>query len=235
MQNIDSKKEYDLNNMNVAAQNIQLGTFLKEVKNNTSGSGAISSGSATIGTPPNAANFDSQGFMTLSGSARYWDDLFFPLQSGRQGALDQPPYNFTEVSVDFPQANSSQKMYGVIQFPHSWATGTDIYPHIHWKQTQAGSVVYKMDYKWFDIGGIVPSNFSTYIMNRPAFVWTSGSIQQLSSGSAPISGSSITGVSSIMLVVLYRDDNTYTGAANTYHLDIHVLKDTLGSHTTYNK
>jgi hypothetical protein len=44
-----------------------------------------------------------------------------------------------------------------------------------------------------------------------------------------ISGSSIVGVSSIMLIKLYRDDNTYTGTAVTYQFDIHYLKDGFGS------
>lgn len=46
---ITASKEYNLNNMNVAAQDIQLGTFLKEVRGSLSGSsGSIVSGSATF-------------------------------------------------------------------------------------------------------------------------------------------------------------------------------------------
>jgi hypothetical protein len=231
---IDSKKEYDLNNMNVAAQNIQMGSYLKELENRTSASIATS-GCAVIGTPPDTLSVSASGFITLSGSARYWDDLFFPLESGKQGQIDKPAYNYAEIGVDFPQADNTQIMYCVVQFPHSWAIGTSIYPHVHWKQVQSGSVVWKMDYKWFDIGGVVPSTFNTYVMSTPAFAWTSGSIHQLSSGSAPISGSSISGISSMMLFKVYRDDNTYTGVATAYHIDIHILKDSLGSHSSYVK
>lgn len=232
---ITPKKEYDLNNMNVSAQQIHMGTYLKELATNTAGSGFINSGCGIIGIPSNTVFIDNNGFMTFSGSARYWDDLFFPIQSGRQGALDQPPYNYNEVAVDFPQNNNTQKMYGVIQFPHSWAIGTNIYPHVHWKQWQSGSVVWKIDYKWFDIGGTVPASFTTYTMNIPSILWSSGSIQQISSGSAPISGSHISGVSSLLIMTLYRDDSTYAGPASAYHFDIHILKDSLGSHSIYNK
>lgn len=45
----------------------------------------------------------------------------------------------------------------------------------------------------------------------------------------------IIGVSSIMLIKLYRDDNTYTGNAVTYQFDIHYQKDTIGSRQEFIK
>jgi len=202
---IDTKKEYDLNNMNVAAQNIQLGTYLKEV--------------------------DTK----IGGSAVLWDDIFFPLTTGKQGQTDQPPFSTAEVAYLFPQANTSHVIYMIAQLPHRWATGTEISPHVHWKQASSGSVVFKMDYKWFDIGGVVPADFQTYVMDVDAMPYTSGSIHQLTGGSATIDGSHITGVSSLMLIKLYRDDNTYTGNAATYQFDIHLQIDGFGSANKFSK
>ncbi len=202
---IDSKKEYDLNNMNVAAQNIQLGTYLKEI--------------------------DTK----ISGSSNVWDDIMFPLTAGKVGVVDQPAFSMTEVAYLFPPSNTSQIIYIIAQFPHSWAIGTNIEPHVHWKQTSSGSIVFKIDYKWFDIGSILPSTWTTYVMSQDEYPYTSGSMHQLTSGSVFISGSHISGISSLMLVKLYRDDNTYTGDAVTYQFDIHIQKDTLGSITELSK
>ena len=199
---IDDKKEYDLNNMNVAAQNIEMGTYLKNL----------------------ATTYERTG-----GSGTLFDDLFFPLTAGKVGVVDQPPFSTTEIAYLFPQNNPSHIIYIIGQMPHSWALGTDIQPHIHWKQTTAGSVVFKIDYKWFNLGENVPANFNTYVMASPLFPYTSGSIAQLTTGSAKISGSHISEESSMLLVKLYRDDNTYTGNAVTYQFDIHIEKDALGS------
>lgn len=268
---IDSKKEYDLNNMNVASQNIQLGTYLKELNQIVTGSSgsfalstitatsgsitnlysttasttnlyaasgsftAISSGSARFGDTVNYTQISSDGTITMSGSATVWDDLFFPLTTAKQGQTDKPPFSTAEVAYLFPAGDTSHIMYIIVQFPHYWKTGSNIYPHVHWKQESTGSPVFKMDYKWYGLGDIMPANFSTYVMATKVFPYTSGSMQQLNSGSAPISGSHITGVSSLMLVKLYRDDNAYSGNTTTYQFDIHIEKDSLGSKEIYVK
>lgn len=233
---ITTKRKYDLNNMNVAAQNIQLGDFLSELSQNTSGStGSVISGSSKFGDDTNYAKFDTDGTLTLSGSARVWDDLFFPLTAGKQGALDQPAFSTTEVAYMFPINDATQVIYIVAQMPHRWATGTNIYPHVHWKQHQSGSPVFKMEYKWFDIGETVPSSYQTVVMANRSIQWTSGSIHQLSSASAPIVPVGITGVSSMLLIKLYREDSAYPGTVATYQFDIHILIDSLGSNELYIK
>jgi hypothetical protein len=187
--------------------------------------------SAKFGDRTNYTSFEADGTMVMSGSATVWDDLFFPLTTAKQGMTDKPPFSSTEIAYLFPSGDATNIMYIIAQFPHSYALGSDIEPHVHWKQTQSGSPVFKMNYKWFDIGGVVPAAYSPYVMSNRIIPWTSGSIHQLSSGSAHISGSHITGVSSIMLIELYRDDNAYTGNCVTYQFDIHFLKDGIGSRT----
>lgn len=232
---ITTKKEYDLNNMNVAAQQIQLGSYLKEINTNISGSGKIVSGCAVFGDSTNYTAFENDGTMTLAGSATVWDDMFFPLTTAKQGQTDKPPFDTNGIGYLFPQADTTHIMYIIAQFPHSYSLGTSIFPHVHWKQENSGSVVFKMDYKWFNIGDIVPANFSTYVMEVDTQTYTSGSLHQLTGGSIAITGSHINKVSSLMLIKLYRDDNTYTGNALTYQFDIHFCKDSLGSRTEYSK
>jgi hypothetical protein len=235
METITTKKEYDLNNMNVAGQQILIGSFLKEINSDISGSGKVTTGCAAFGDNQNYTAFSTTGTMTMAGSAITWDDIIFPLTTAKQGQTDKPPFDPAAFGYQFPQADTSNIMYIIAQFPHSYALGTSVYPHVHWRQTTTGSVVFKIDYIWFDLGAIVPTVYNTYIMSTNAFPYTSGSIHQLTGGSTPISGSSITGISSIMLIKLYRDDNTYTGPALTYQFDLHIRKDSLGSKTISSK
>ena len=236
---ITQKQRTDLNDSMSAAQNILLGDIISNLEPLGSASQVVITGGlingTKFGTDTDYTSFEADGTMVMSGCAVVWDDIFFPLTTAKQGQTDKPPFDTNEIGFLYPSADTSHIMYITAQFPHSMKIGSDIEPHVHWKQTQSGSPVFKMDYKWFDIGGTVPVNFTTYTMSTRAITWTSGSVHQLSYNPTPISGSSITGVSSIMLIKLYRDDNAYTGDCVTYQFDIHYQKDTLGSRTELNK
>jgi hypothetical protein len=196
--------------------------------------GSIVTGNASFGVSEGHTSFEADGTMVMSGSATVWDDIFFPLTTAKQGQTDKPPFSTTEVAYLYPSGDTSHIMYMVAQFPHSMKIGSTIQPHVHWKQNHSGSPVFKMDYKWHDIGVDSPANFTTYTMSTRAINYTSGSIHQLNYGTG-ISGSSITGISSIMLIKLYRDDTAYTGDVITYQFDIHYLRDSLGSREEFSK
>lgn len=96
-----------------------------------------------------------------------------------------------------------------------------------------------MAYKWFAIGASIPATWETHVMDQRVSSYTSGSLHQLNYGSNMISASMMAssgvGVSSVMLIKLYRDDNAYAGNAVTYQFDIHYIKDGQGSRTEYSK
>ena len=188
--------------------------------------------SGKFGDETNYTEISSSGSFTFYGNAVMEDDLFFPLLSAKQGQTDKPPFSPTEEAYMFPQNDTSHILYITVQFPHAWETGTVIEPHVHWKQTQSASPVFKMDYKWMDIGSQISAS-ATYEMSTGLMTYTSGSIHQLSYNPIPLSGSSISGHSSIMQVKLYRDDNVYVGAVPTYQFDIHIRKDKLGESIQY--
>lgn len=201
--------------------------------------GSIVVGNARFGNAEGSTYFESDGTMVFSGSATVWDDIFFPLVTAKQGQTDKPAFSPTEVAYLFPQNDTNEFMYIVGQLPHSMKVGSDLSPHVHWKQTQSGSPIFKMDYKWFPIGGSVPASWESHIMSTTAIPYTSGSIHQLSYGTR-ISGSMLqsvsVGVSSIMLIKLYRDTgDDYNASAVVYQFDIHYEKDTLGSRQEFIK
>jgi len=189
------------------------------------------------GSETDYSEFEGDGTLIFSGSATTWNDIFFPLTTAKRGANNLPEFSESEVAYLFPSNNTSHIMYMVGQMPHDRKVGSDISPHVHWKQTQSGSPVFKLDYKWFGIGQDVPADWATLVMNNRVIPYTSGSIHQLNYGDM-ISGSIVdptVGVSSIIIMKLYRDDDAYTGNAICYQFDIHYLQDSLGSRTEYSK
>jgi hypothetical protein len=114
-----------------------------------------------------------------------------------------------------------------LQAPHSRKKGTDIYPHLHFWQTNADQT--NMWYCYYNITGVGHTNeteiFSGVASNR--ITYAGGTMHQLASFQ-PITGLS-NGVSSIIRIKLHRQGNIGTGAVTVTDLDCHVLKDGFGS------
>jgi len=130
----------------------------------TTQSGAGLSGKFGDGT--NYTEFESDGSMEFVGTATVWNDLFVPLTQTKLGSNLKPDFDQTNIGYLFPQNDTSEILYMMVQIPHNWKEGSDIYPHVHWQQSQDLNVTFKMDYKWFDIGEAVPAGFTTYTMNQ---------------------------------------------------------------------
>lgn len=234
---ISNKNRDKINKMNRASQNVLLGTIIQDLQNYTTGSISVvvNSGSAIrFGGPENYISVDYMGTMVLSGSATVWDDLVFPLTQTKQGANLKPDFDETNVGYLFPRNDTTEILYLIGQIPHGYKLGSNIYPHIHWRQSAVENPVFKIDYKWFNIGDPIPAAFSTYVMNEKKLPYTSGSIHQISSGSIPIDGTGME-ISSVLVMKLYRDDNVYVGDVLAFQFDIHVEKSHIGSRTEYSQ
>jgi len=167
-----------------------------------------------------------------------WDDLRAPLTATKLGATSKPDFDFTNLGLLFPSGDTAEVASIIFQFPHGYKLGTDIYPHLHWQQMNSNAVVWKIDYKWFDNGEATPAGWTTVAATDKAFTYSSGSLAQIEKWAA-IDGSGISGVSSMLLVKLYRDDSVDGGAgtndALAWELDVHFEIDTIGSHSEYSK
>lgn len=162
------------------------------------------------------------------------DDLCFPLVQSKKGVNDKPDYDYTLRCLMFPQNDTSEYVDIHPQFPHAWKEGSTIYPHVHIKQRAAGTPVFKMSYKWYNIGEAVPANDSLYVMDTLVFTYVSGTLHQILKGAAGISGSGKT-MSSILELSLYRDDNVVSGDVAASQFDIHIIRDAPGSRSEYSK
>jgi hypothetical protein len=163
-----------------------------------------------------------------------WDDLRAPFTQVRQGALLKPDFDETNVGLLFPQNDPTEIAFIIMQLPHDYKQGTNIKPHVHWQQSAATAVTWKMDYKLFDPEELIPASFTTLTTSTGVFTYTSGNLHQISSfGEIDCSG--VSGVSSVLLVKVYRDDNTTTGDVLGFEFDVHYQRDTMGSRQEFIK
>lgn len=104
-------------------------------------------------------------------------------------------------------------------------------PHVHWSptSTHTGNVLWRMEYKIADVGGIFPGSF-TPLDVLDAGDGTADTHQLASFAEIAMTGKT---VSCMMLILLSRIGNdgtdTYTGTAKLDEFDIHFQVDGFGS------
>ena len=174
------------------------------------------------------------GTVLLGGEATAWDDVVQPLVTAKQGQVDKPAWNATEGGFDFPQNDPTHILYLNVQMPHQRKADSAIRPHVHWHQAANQNPVFKMDYRWTDLASEVAGAWQTYTMGHLVFPYTSGTMHQILEGAEPLDGTG-KGISSMLQVKLYRDDNVYTGTLVATSFDIHVEIDSFGSNTEFQK
>lgn len=162
-----------------------------------------------------------------------WDDLKAPFTRTRQGALEKPDFDFTNLGLLFPQNNPAEITYTIMQFPHKYKEGSNIKPHVHWRQSAATDVTWKFDYRWYNNGDAIPATWTTLSTSTGVFPYTSGNLAQISS--FPEIDGTGKKLSSIFEVKFYRDDNTTTGDVLGKEFDIHFQLDQNGSRQEFIK
>lgn len=172
--------------------------------------------------------------LSLTGSATVWDDIMFPFTTGHVGNATYPPFNADSLYFSFTvdsAGNDAQFMYFIIQFPHTWKTGSDIHPHIHYKQSapSGATPVYIMKYKWYDLAGTTRKGWKWKKLSVPSD--TIRYTHQLLESVTPITPpAEVDQVSSIMVCKVYLYSLAAgTTASNSWQFDIHIEKDGLGS------
>jgi len=182
------------------------------------------------GNGPGLYLYYGGGYIQITG-VDTWDDLRFSFTSTRRGALAKPDFDYTNLGLLFPQNDSTEIVYMIGQMPHGYKPGTDIHPHSHWQQSQAGVATWKLDYKWYNNGDLVPAAFTTITTSSEAFTYTSGTLAQISSFPA-IDGTGMK-ESSVLLMKFYRDDNVVSGDVLATEFDIHFQSNKSGTNPEY--
>jgi len=168
-----------------------------------------------------------------------WDDLKAPATTAKVGGTKDPDFikitdngsGSTGVYTYAFDKNTEEELFFVLQFPHEMKTGSTISPHVHWMptDTDTGTVRWGLEYTWVDINGVFGNTNIIYSEDPAAGT-------ALTHHLAPfpdISGTGITGVSSMMMVRIFRDAanaaDTYDNDAALLEFDIHYQIDTMGS------
>lgn len=90
-----------------------------------------------------------------------WDDLNFPALSLAKSANLAPTQGAILSSggiqgLLFDGVNQVNEVYGEGEVLHSYKTGSDLYPHVHWMPTtnDAGNVTWFLEYAVVDVNGV---------------------------------------------------------------------------------
>ena len=186
----------------------------------------------------NFSQFESDGTLVLYGEATVWEDLRFPATAiNPAGAVTAMTFDTTNLGFAAMNSSSTQSIAIIAQMPHSWKVGSEIHPHIHWepKSTDTGSVLWRLEYKWANINGNEPTDWTTLDVLDPGD-GTAFKHQMVSFANISGTGKTISSILSIKISRVAGDaTDTYNGEALLKEFDIHFEIDTLGPRTPGSK
>ena len=156
-----------------------------------------------------------------------WEDLKFPFTQARRGANLKPDFDTANVGLLFPQNNTDERIYMIVQLPHAWLAGSNLEAHVHWIMDTLAFPVWEMHYKWTNMDGEEAAGFDTLTGDTALFGYTSGNKHQLTKlGSIDATGKTL---SSILVIKFFRNDNIVTGDIRALEFDLHYKVGRLGS------
>lgn len=184
----------------------------------------------------------TSGNVRLVGDATQWDDIRVSADVVKPGATAPnwkafgPSGNLQALMFE---ASHHDEAYFMVQLPHQWKEGSNIYPHVHWTPTTtgAGNVVWEMEYSWASIGGTfgAPGNMASDATAAGGTAWVHKLTDLKESGNNYISGSGKT-MSSMLVGRLHRNSNSGSDTLNVdvafLELDFHFEIDSFGSDTS---
>ena len=152
--------------------------------------------------------------------------------AAKLGANNKPVYNYDSLALKWDDADStSNYLVFNFQLKHSYAPGTDIYPHVHYQQTSTADTVefFIIRYRWTNTGAKQSPTFTRIQSNNQTVLpYIGGSMHQIAEF-APISGAGKS-ESSILDIRLYcwADGEIYTK-----EFDIHFQINKPGTYNEY--
>ena len=189
------------------------------------------------GLKPNYLEVEGDGTKILHGNATTWTDFSVPLTRDKQGQSSKPDYDFTNLGLLFPQNDTAEIVYLVLQMDHRKKMDSDIFFHIHYIQAHVTKPTYKIDYKFYKNGAAVPGSWTTLSTadgSKGIFTYSSGSILQIATFpviTPPLDET----VSANLDIKFFRDDNDLAGDSLAKYIDFHYEIDSDGSRQEFVK
>lgn len=174
-----------------------------------------------------------------------WDDLRVPISSTRVGTAAPPDFEmFRRNSGGTSEGvyayafdkTTEQELFFTVQIPHGYKLGTDLYPHVHYAIDNAagGTVIWGLEYTIANVNDAFPVTTTIYTTSDSPTVTYKHTIVSFT---APIDGSAIDSVSTMLLCRIFRDvsNDTFNDDVFLLELDFHIQLDQIGSDGIYTK
>jgi hypothetical protein len=165
-----------------------------------------------------------------------WDDLRVGVTSiNPAGSTAPPTVNTTNGTLEF-EAAATNIIALEVQLPHSWAQGSIIRPHIHWrKKTQGpGAVYWRLTYEFVNVGAVYTDTPTTVNATEtdPVGADDGTALRHLITdfGDVDMTDKRVSCVG-LLTIARMGDELTddYAGVAQLISVDIHYRADSLGS------
>jgi hypothetical protein len=170
-----------------------------------------------------------------------WDDLRFPLSGENfdisSGRVDTDYFNGTVIFANNARYPDEPGKI-TCQMPHRWKEGSEIRPHIHWKQQSANEPNWLLAYKIEKNGeaSAIETDYSNYTLltkDTDSYTYVSGVLNQITNfGSIDMTDVSL---SDHIIFLLFRDTENTSGefsgsdpsslAEHMYEIDVHYQID----------
>jgi hypothetical protein len=200
------------------------------------------SGNTIIGDETNYIQFDNRGELTLHGNATVYEDLRVPVTSTKRGGTKDPTLRRVLDNGSGSQGvfafwfdkNVEEELYLIVQMPHAWKEGSQIYPHIHWladTDLNGSTVEWGLEYSWASIGNTYGNTSIITEYNTLAALGPVTAYQHTYTTLPAIDATGQT-MSSILMCRIFRNaassNDTYNRDAALLEIDFHYEIDKLG-------
>ena len=199
-----------------------------------------STGDININSTGGYVNIDAKNIYLVN---TVYDDIRVPVTSvkaagtkdpGFQKILDNGAGSVGVYTYHFDK-DIQEELFFTLQIPHSYKSGTNLLPHVHWMPTSTGggNVVWGLEYSLNHFNnGTFPNTSIVTGTGAAGVVSKTHLLTNLSTG---IIGT--TGVSSMLLGRVFRDStnlaDTYGADAALLEIDFHYQIDKLGTDLEY--
>ncbi|NCO64741.1 MAG: hypothetical protein GW810_09740 [Flavobacteriales bacterium] len=210
-------------------------------------------GNTRIGDGTNNTYIEEDGSLSYEGTATRYEDLKVPVFSTSKDGTRPPAMYFYQDTSGGSGAGSQgvfaywfdksteEEVYFMVQMPHKWKEGSDIYPHVHWSaKTNVGDtkVQWGLEYTWANVASL---HGATTIITGNTPITPVGTVDAYEHAITSLGTMSGSGkaLSSMIICRIFRDaddaSDTYGQDAGLFEIDFHYQVDSDGSREEYTK
>lgn len=217
---------------------------------------AVTASQARLGAGANYVQIDSDGSLTLQGSASCFEDIRVE-PTVRGSGVTVPAFEkyFSSGSsngcylysfADNHTAAQENEIFFTIQMPHARKSGSNIHLHVHWIPSIAGSgsVCWGLEYTMQAPGQVFGNTTFLYASQSAMPVVQDNPLVQskhyITEFADIVPDTNQNGLSSIIVGRLFRNSSntgadTYTNKVGMLYIDCHIEVDSMGSREEYTK